>query len=131
MALAAQGALLAADGASLATASDPTVLTVGELAGRIWRLAGRKGEPVLDVLGIRPGETLSEVLIGPGRTLGQERHQGIAPIDGPLPTAAPAWVVERLPDRGAREEARAVWLEAIRRPGLLAPDVSQRAPKQA
>jgi FlaA1/EpsC-like NDP-sugar epimerase len=97
------------------------VLTVGELASRIWRHAGRKGEPDLDVLGIRPGETLSEILVGPGEELGGEVHQGIAPIVGEIPTAAPAWVAERLPERAAREDARAVWLEAIRRPGLLAP----------
>jgi hypothetical protein len=40
---------------------------------------------------------------------------------GEIPTAGPAWVAERLPRRGGREEARAVWLEAMRRPGLLAP----------
>ena len=76
--LAAHGALLAADGVPLATASDPVVLTVGELAQRIWRQAGQDGEPDMDVIGIRPGETQSEVLIGPGEELGEERHQGIA-----------------------------------------------------
>ena len=75
----------------------------------------------LDVVGIRPGETLSEVLIGPNEELGEERYQGIAPIDGEIPVVAPAWVVERLPERGTREEARSVWMEAMRRPGLLAP----------
>jgi hypothetical protein len=30
-------------------------------------------------------------------------------------------VVERRPERGSREEARAIWLEAMQRPGLLAP----------
>jgi nucleoside-diphosphate-sugar epimerase/sugar phosphate isomerase/epimerase len=121
--LAAHGALLAAEGVPLATASDPVVLTVGELAKRIWRQAGREGEPALDLLGIRPGETLSEILIGPGEELDTEGHQGIAPIAGEIPAAAPAWVVERLPESGAREESRAVWLEAMRRPGLLAPGV--------
>ena len=121
--LAAHATLLAAEGVPLATASDPVVLTVGELADRIWRQAGREGEPVLDVLGIRPGETLSEVLIGPGEELGDERYHGIAPIAGEIPSAAPAWVVERLTELGAREETRAVWLEAIRRPGLLAPQL--------
>ena len=107
----------------LATAHDPVVLTVGELARRIWTLAGRMGEPELDVVGIRPGETTSEVLIGPGEELGEERHQGIAEIRGEIPTAAPAWVLERLPARGSREEARAVWMEAMRRPGLIEPGV--------
>ncbi|HVM17722.1 MAG TPA: polysaccharide biosynthesis protein [Gaiellaceae bacterium] len=122
--LAAHGALLAAQGVHLATAADPVTLTVGELAERIWRHAGRPGTPTLDVVGIRRGETLSEVLIGRGEELGDERFHGIAPIEGEIPTAAPAWVVDRLPERGSREEARAVWLEAMQRPGLLAPSRS-------
>ena len=97
------------------------MLTVGELAKRIWTLAGNEGEPEMDVIGIRPGETTSEVLIGPGEELGDEQHQGIAEILGEIPTAAPAWVLERLPARGPREDARAVWMEAMRRPGLIAP----------
>ena len=121
--LAAHGALLAGEGVPLATASDPVVLTVGELAKRIWTLAGNEGEPDMDVIGIRPGETTSEVLIGPGEDVGEERHQGICEIVGEIPTAAPAWVLERLPARGPREEARAVWMEAMRRPGLIAPHV--------
>ncbi len=125
--LAAHGALLARDGIQLAGPSDAVVLTVGDLAGRIWREAGGEGEPELELLGIRPGETVSEVLTGPGEELGEERHQGIAPIAGELPTAAPAWVVERLPAHGAREDIRAVWLEAMRRPGLLAPGPAVRS----
>ena len=121
--LAAHGTLLAGDGVLLAGASDPVVLTVGELAKRIWRLAGNEGEPNLDVIGIRPGETTSEVLIGPGEEIGEEHHQGIAEIVGEIPTAAPAWVLERLPARGPREDARAVWMEAMRRPGLIAPRI--------
>ena len=121
--LAAHGALLAGDGTLLATAHDPVVLTVGELAKRIWTLAGNDGEPDMDVIGIRPGETTSEVLIGPGEEVGEERHQGICEIVGEIPIAAPAWVLERLPARGAREDARAVWMEAMRRPGLIAPRV--------
>jgi nucleoside-diphosphate-sugar epimerase len=119
--LAAHGALLASEGVHLATAADPVTLTVGELAERIWRHAGRAGSPPLDVVGIRRGETLSEVLVGRGEELGEERFHGIAPIEGEIPTAAPAWVMERLPERGSREEARAVWLEAMQRPGLLYP----------
>jgi nucleoside-diphosphate-sugar epimerase/sugar phosphate isomerase/epimerase len=118
--LAAHAALLAAEGTVLATAASPATLSVGELATRIWQAAGRPGEPEIDVLGIRPGETMSEILVGAGETLGEERYQGIAPIEGGVPTAAPAWVVERLPERPSREEARAVWLEALRRPGLIA-----------
>jgi len=125
--LAAHGALLASDGVLLAGAHDPVVLTVGELAKQIWRLAGNEGEPDMDVIGIRPGETTSEVLVGPGEELGEERHQGIAEIVGEIPAAAPAWVVERLPAAGGREEARAVWMEAMRRPGLIAPSVKAQA----
>jgi FlaA1/EpsC-like NDP-sugar epimerase len=120
--VAAHGALLATEDVLLATPADPVTLTVGELAERIWSEAGHRGAPAIDVVGIRPGETLSEVLVGPGEDLGAERHQGIAPIVGEIPGAGPAWVLERLPKAGAaREDARAVWLEAMRRPGLLAP----------
>ncbi len=116
---AAQAPLLADEGIGLATCGDAVTFTVGELASRIWRAAGLEGAPEVDVVGIRPGETLSEVLIAPGEELGQTRLQGIVPILGEIPTAGPAWVVERLPERGAREEARSVWLEVMRRPGLL------------
>jgi len=113
--------LLAGDGVPLCSPHDPVMLTVGELAKRIWQLAGPGGETEIELLGIRRGETLSEVLTGPGETLGEERHQGICAIEGEIPTAAAAWVIERLPGRGSREEARAIWLEAMQRPGLLAP----------
>jgi nucleoside-diphosphate-sugar epimerase len=119
--LAAHGALLAGEGIRLAAPSDPAMLTVGELAERIWSGAGRKGAPDIDLLGIRRGETLTEVITAPGEEIGDERYQGIAPIEGEIPTTAPAWVAERLPSAGGREEARAVWLEAMRRPGLLTP----------
>ncbi|MBA2536315.1 MAG: polysaccharide biosynthesis protein, partial [Actinobacteria bacterium] len=119
--LAAHGALLAADGVLLAIPTEPVTLTVGELAERIWRQAGRAGMPAVELVGIRPGETVSEVLTGPGEELGDERHQGIAPVIGEIPGTGAAWVLERLPKRGAREEMRAVWLEAMRRPGLLSP----------
>ena len=118
--LAAHAALLAADGVQVATAHDPALLTVGELGERIWRLAGREGVPDLDVLGIRRGETLAEVLVGPGEELGEECYQGIAPVAAEIETAGAAWVAERLPHGGSREGVRAVWLEAMRRPGLVA-----------
>jgi nucleoside-diphosphate-sugar epimerase len=119
--LVAQAALLAGECIPLCSPHDPEMLTVGELAERIWRFAGPGGETEIELLGIRRGETLSEVLTGPGEMLGEERHQGICAIEGEIPTAGAAWVIERLPARGSREEARAIWLEAMQRPGLLAP----------
>jgi hypothetical protein len=119
-AAAAQAPLLADEGVDLATPADAATLTVGELAERVWRTSGREGEAEVDLVGIRPGETLSEVLTGPGEELGEPRPQGLAPIHGEIPTAGPAWVLERLPEGGSREAARDVWLEAMRRPGLLA-----------
>jgi nucleoside-diphosphate-sugar epimerase/sugar phosphate isomerase/epimerase len=124
--LAAHAALLAADGVPLAGPADPALLPVGELAERIWRQAGPPGDPAIDLLGIRRGETLSEVLTGAGEELLGESHQGIAPIAAEIPTAGAAWVAERLPDRGSREETRGVWLEAMHRPGLVAPAARTR-----
>src|SRR5437868_2438809 len=119
--LVAQAALLAGEGVSLCSPPDPVMLTVGELAERVWRLAGPGGETEIELLGIRRGETLSEVLTGPGEALSDERHQGICAIEGEIPTVGAAWVIERLPSGAGREEARAIWLEAMQRPGLLAP----------
>ncbi|HEX6458696.1 MAG TPA: polysaccharide biosynthesis protein [Thermoleophilaceae bacterium] len=119
--LAAHGALLAGEGVMLAGPADPAMLTVGELAERIWSGAGHEDAPAIDLVGIRRGETLTEELTAPGEEMGEETYQGIAPIYGEIPTTAPAWVAERLPATGGREEARAVWLEAMRRPGLLIP----------
>lgn len=124
--LAAHGALLASEGAVLAGPAEPTTLTVGQLAERIWRQAGGEGDPLIDVIGIRRGETMNEVLTGPGEELGGSPHQGIAVIEGEILTSGAAWVVERLPERGSREDARAVWLEAMRRPGLLTPSGTRR-----
>jgi FlaA1/EpsC-like NDP-sugar epimerase len=120
-ALVAQAALLAREGMLLCGPHDPVTLTVGELAQRIWELAGPGGDVEIELTGIRRGETLSEVLTGPGEGTGDERHQGIAPIESEISTAGAAWVAERLPEQGSREDARAIWLEAMQRPGLLAP----------
>jgi FlaA1/EpsC-like NDP-sugar epimerase len=115
----AQAVLLARDDVRLAAPADPVMLTVGELAERIWRLAG-SGDPAIDLVGIRRGETLSEVLTGEGEHLGAERFQGIAPIEGEISFSAAQWVAERLDTGAGRAEARAIWLEAMSRPGLLA-----------
>jgi FlaA1/EpsC-like NDP-sugar epimerase len=117
--LVAHAALLAGEGEVLATAGEPTQLSVGELGERIWSQVGPAGPPRSDLLGIRRGETLTEVLVGDGEELGPEQRQGIAAITGDVPTAGAAWVREHLPDRASREEARAVWLDAMRRPGLV------------
>ena len=119
--LAAHGGLLAAEGIHLAAPADPAMLTVGELAERIWRRSGRPGAPEIEVLGIRRGETLTEVITGPGERLAAARHDGVAAIAAEPSTAGAAWVAERLPARSSREEARVVWMEAMQRPGLIAP----------
>ncbi len=119
--LVAQSALLAAQGAQLTTADDATTLTVGELAERIWRNAGRSGSPAIDVVGIRPGEVMAEVLVGSGETLAAERYQGVTAIEGEIPTAAPSFALEHLPENGSREENRVAWNQALSRPGLLNP----------
>ena len=126
--LAAHGALLAAEGCRLAGPAEPALYTVGELAERIWRGAGRPGQPAIDLLGIRSGETMSEVLVSPEERIGTERFQGIAPIEAEIPTTAPAWIAERLTAGGSREEARALWMEVMRRPGLIAPAPGAGAP---
>lgn len=118
---AAHGALLAADGAVLATPADPPELTVAELAGRVWRCAGNRGEPNVDLLGIRRGETLSEVQVASGEELGKEIYPGIVAISGGAVTSAAAWVAERLDSGGGREEARELWREAMERPELIVP----------
>jgi nucleoside-diphosphate-sugar epimerase/sugar phosphate isomerase/epimerase len=116
--LAAHGALIA-DRHRLAGPAEPMTMTVGELAEGIWRESGREGGPDLELTGIRRGETLSEVLVGPGEELGEELHQGIAPILGEVPVASAAWVAERLPQGETRAEGRAIWLEVMQRPALL------------
>jgi nucleoside-diphosphate-sugar epimerase len=118
---AAHAALLSARGARLVVPADPPVLTVGELATRIWRCVGNDGEPDVDVVGIRPGETLSEVLTAPDEELADDALYGLAPITAGIGTPAAAWAAERLPTAAAREEAREVWRQAMERPGLLVP----------
>jgi nucleoside-diphosphate-sugar epimerase len=118
--MAAHATLLAAEGESLVTAADPAELSVGELATRIWTAARGDGEPEVDLLGVREGETQREVLIAPGESLGEERFPGTAAISGGTGTGLAAWAAERLPACETREEARTVWLEALEQADLFA-----------
>jgi nucleoside-diphosphate-sugar epimerase/sugar phosphate isomerase/epimerase len=118
---AVHGALLAAEGVLLATPAGAPELTVGELATRIWRGAGLAGEPNVDLLGIRRGETMGEVLVGAGERLGAELYPGIVSIESDVSTAAASWVAERIGADSSREAAREVWREAMERPGLIVP----------
>jgi nucleoside-diphosphate-sugar epimerase/sugar phosphate isomerase/epimerase len=118
---AAHGALLASHGARLATPAGAPELTVGELATRIWNSAGLEGEPNVDLLGIRRGETMGEVLVGAGERLGEELYPGVVEIESDVSTAAASWVAERIGAETSREAAREVWREAMERPGLILP----------
>ena len=118
---AVHGALLAADGVRLATPAGAPELTVGELAARIWRGAGLEGEPNVELLGVRRGETLGEVLVGPGERVGAEAYPGIMEIESDVSTAAASWVAERIGADSSREAAREVWRAAMERPGLIVP----------
>ena len=111
--LLAHGALAAGEGHVLATAHEPAELSVGELAERIWRGSGAPGEPDIELLGIRAGETRNEVLTGEGERLGPERRHGLATIDPGNAAEGPALVADRLDAAGGRAKSRAVWLEAM------------------
>jgi nucleoside-diphosphate-sugar epimerase len=99
--------------ARLVTAHDPATLTVGELAGRIWALAGPGGEPDLHVMGVRPGETMTEVLTGPGEELGEAVRPGLAAIATDGPTDAAHAVVDAVEACRSAEDRRRVWLAAL------------------
>jgi nucleoside-diphosphate-sugar epimerase/sugar phosphate isomerase/epimerase len=113
VALLAHGGLLAARGERLVTAADPVNVTVGELARRVWLAAGAPGDPALDVVGVRAGETMNEVLVGAGETLGPETYQGAAPILAPTAAGTLAAAAREAAALEAPEERRAVWLEAL------------------
>ncbi|HEV2753206.1 MAG TPA: hypothetical protein VGV36_05145, partial [Solirubrobacteraceae bacterium] len=72
------------------------------------------------LLGVRAGETMEEVLVGPGEVLGQERFAGCVPIQGTaaLPGDIAHELVARLdaePDPAVR---RTLWTQALARPLL-------------
>jgi len=118
--LAAHAVLLATTGRLLAAPADPVTMTVGELAARIWRECAREGEPEITAIGIRGGETMTEVLTGVGEELADQAHQGIAAILGGPGSSCAAWVTERLTEQRERaQDADAMWLEALRRRDLL------------
>jgi nucleoside-diphosphate-sugar epimerase/sugar phosphate isomerase/epimerase len=111
--LVAHAALAAGAGARLVTAAAPAELSVGELAARIWRAAGREEEPALHVMGMRPGETLDEVLVGPGEEVGDELHQGTAAILGDAPTDDAAALVADVEAADGFEGRRRAWLAGL------------------
>jgi FlaA1/EpsC-like NDP-sugar epimerase len=116
--LLAHAALMAEEGSVLAGPTGMPEMTVGEVAERIWRCSGREGSPALTEIGVRAGETMSEVLTGPGETVGPEAHQGAAPIEADGETGVAEWAAERIPEGATREQARPIWLEAMELPGL-------------
>jgi len=99
--------------AALLTAADPATLTVGELADRIWRQAGPGGDAALHVVGVRPGETMTEILTGPGEELGDEVKQGAAAIASAPHTEWAAAVVEAVEAAGGAQARRRAWLRAL------------------
>jgi nucleoside-diphosphate-sugar epimerase len=104
---------LAAHEHRLLTAADATVLTVGELAERIWRGAGPGGPLDVDLIGVRAGETMSEILVASDEDLGGEVLAGAAPITGgPHPADAEALVAAVEAAAGA-EARRAAWLDGL------------------
>ena len=114
--LVAHGALAAAGGKRLLTAAEPVELEIGLIAERIWELAGPAGPPDIHIAGVRPGETMTEILVGPGEELGDEVRMGAAAILGDAPTDAAAAVVEQV-ERGAdADERRQAWLAALAPP---------------
>ena len=99
-------------GPGLLTAADPSMLTVGELASRIWRGAGGGAEPDFHVMGVRPGETMDEVLVGEGERLGGEVWSGVAGIERPVTSEVGA-LVDEVEAQAGSEERRAAWLRAL------------------
>jgi nucleoside-diphosphate-sugar epimerase/sugar phosphate isomerase/epimerase len=118
--LLAHALLMAARGETLVGASDAVTLTVGDIAARIWHLAGAPGEPAIEITGVRPGETMSEVIAGPAEQIGDESRPGVAAIRAPEPSAELVEMVGALGDHHGPAERRAAWLAALR-PEFAAP----------
>ena len=117
----AHGALLAADGEVLSTPHDPAELSVGELAAA--HLARRRGGRDRRHRAARhpPRRDADRGPHRPGRDARRRGPPGHRRDHGRPAAAGPAWVAERLEASMSREQARAVWLEAMQRPGLLVP----------
>ena len=98
------------------SAADPVEEEIGAIAERIWRAAGPATEPEMHVAGVRPGETMTEILVGPGEELGEEVRMGAAAIVGEAPTDAAAAVVEEVERCVGAEERRQAWLGALAGP---------------
>ncbi len=114
--LVAHGCLAASSGVRLLTAAEPAELSVGVLADRIWRSATGGTEPEVHIAGVRPGETMTEVLFGPGEELGDVLQQGVVAIAGETHTDAAAAVVEEVERCSGAEERRQAWLAALTGP---------------
>ena len=109
--LLAHGCLASDAGARLLTAAEPVELSVGVLAQRIWSSVADAGsEPALHVTGVRPGETMSEVLVGPDEAVGGELHQGAAEILGGPTGEMAAAVVAEVEVATDEHERRRAWL---------------------
>jgi len=110
--LVAHGALAAATGERLVTADEPAECEIGLIAERIWRQAGA-GAPQMHIAGVRPGETMREVLTGPGEELGGELVQGAAAIRAETTSDDAAAVVDEVERAQGPDERRRVWLAAM------------------
>ena len=110
--LVAHGALAAGRGARLLTASDPEEIAIGIIAERIWEQVG-EGPVQMHVAGVRPGETMNEVLIGEGESLDSELFQGARAIAGDVSVDSAAEVVDEVEACTTAEARRRAWLRAL------------------
>jgi nucleoside-diphosphate-sugar epimerase len=110
--LVAHGALAASRGARLLTAAGPVELPIGTVAERIWQQAG-DGTVQMHVAGVRPGETMSEVLTGEDEDLAEELFQGARRIAGYTPLDAVMELVHEVEQCATAEERRRTWLRAL------------------
>ncbi|MEA2272836.1 MAG: hypothetical protein QOI98_1544 [Solirubrobacteraceae bacterium] len=119
--LLAHALLVAGSDERLVAAADAVTLTVGEVAERIWRLAGAPGEPAIELTGVRPGETMTEVIAGPDEQISDEVHPGVAAIRSAEPSAELAEMVAALDGQAGPAERRAAWLAALSPESFAAP----------